>query len=143
MEPSSEGATETIARRDQYVTLEYDFLKHITSLSLVAIGGALTFAGSIFAAAPDQSRLWLATGMLIGAGILAFSGQQRLLKLLRTDQPVGRSVSLYREAAVLVFGFGTGTLVAFAYTAITAQRPALVAAPAAVIAAPPAVPAKR
>ena len=125
------------------VTLEYDFLKHITSLSLVAIGGALTFAGSIFAAAADKSRLWLGSRHADRLGHPGLFGQQRLLKLLRTDQPVGRSVSLYREAAVLVFGFGTGTLVAFAYTAITSQRPAPAAASAAVIAAPPAVPAKR
>lgn len=124
MEPLADEVPETIDRRDQYVTLEYDFLKHITSLSLIAIGGAMTFAGSIFAGVPDQSRLWQAVAVLIGAGMIAFSGQQKLLKLLRTGKPVGRAVSVYRDLALLAFGFGTGMLVVFAYATVTKPRAA-------------------
>lgn len=70
-------------RGDQLVTLEYDFLKHITSLSLLSLGGVVTFAGSIFEKVEDQRPLWLAALLFMLAGLFAFLGQLELLKRLR------------------------------------------------------------
>ncbi|GGI93439.1 hypothetical protein GCM10007973_32140 [Polymorphobacter multimanifer] len=120
MEPEIDPAPDAAPGHDQYVTLEYDFLKHLTSLSLIAIGGALTFAGSIFAEAPDKTRLWLAIAVFIASGTLGFTGQHTLLKQQRLRRPLGRSVSFCREVGMGLFGLGAGTLVAFAYGALGA-----------------------
>ena len=86
MDDESIGAGDK--RGEQLVTLEYDFLKHMTSLSLLSLGGVVTFAGSIFEKVEDQRPLWLAALLFMLAGLLAFLGQLELLKRLRQQERV-------------------------------------------------------
>lgn len=103
---------------DRLLTLEFDFLKHLTSLALATIGGAVTLAGSFLAALPDKRPLWLATGAIAVAGGLAFQAQHRLLRDARLAGRPSRTVRIYREIAAGLYGLGMGFLLAIAYGAL-------------------------
>lgn len=116
---------------DRLVTLEYDFLKHITSLSLLSLGGVVTFAGSIFEKVEDQRPLWLAALLFMLAGLLAFLGQLELLKRLRESgrqrpRPRWQMMLLMQslppvialQLAAFALCLGSGLLLGFAFEAL-------------------------
>lgn len=85
--------------------LLYDFFKHISTLSLVAIGGALGIA-------PDEvGRDALALVLLsIGlAGAVAVMGLLSITRAHAAGQPMPERVRLYRTLAGGLFSFGIGT----------------------------------
>lgn len=101
--------------RHRRLALEFDFLKHLTSLSLFGVGGVVTLAGSIFAATPDKDRLWLA---MLGFGVaatLALWAQHSLLDKAETGR-IGRFERWLRDLSALTLGAATGGLGMFSYT---------------------------
>ncbi|PZN92475.1 MAG: hypothetical protein DCF31_16085 [Alphaproteobacteria bacterium] len=114
--------------RRHWISLEYDYLKQLTSLSLLAIGGTLTVAGSIFAQVPDKTRMWQALAAFVVGGILAFSAQSEMLSSLRKRRPLGKRIFMLGNLAAAAFGLGSAGLIIFAYQAI--GQPDLLIVPA-------------
>lgn len=112
---------------ERLLMLQYDFLKHLTSLSLLAIGGTVTFAGSIFAEVSDKQTLWSATGGFAIAAILAFTGQMSLLRSLDVSSIAtanwkrwilgqwGLKPAHSIAVAAFVLSLSVGALIAFAF----------------------------
>lgn len=98
-------------KSERLLMLQYDFLKHLTSLSLLSIGGVVTFAGSIFDKVGDKQPLWFATGGLVVAAIMAFSGQLTLLGRL---DPSSVSKSGWKKLLLGYWGLGPAPSIAIA-----------------------------
>jgi hypothetical protein len=103
---------------DEQMALEFDFLKHLTSLSVATIGGAVTLGGSIFAKVPDKALLWGATGLVAAGGALAFQGHHLMLGRLAAGRPAGRLGWWARNVAAGLYAIGTGLLIVFAYASL-------------------------
>lgn len=99
-------------------SLEYDYLKHLTTLSLIGVGGVVTFAGSIFADIPDKSGLAYAAVLFFFAAAFALWGQDKLLAALRRRRPPPRQIAFARYVAVAGIGLGAGMMLAYAYRAL-------------------------
>jgi hypothetical protein len=87
--------------------LLYDWFKHMTTLSLITLGGLL----SMLQAGESQVRpgaLAAIIGPLALAGILGFEGQNRLLRAELAGQPIPKSLGWFRRIAVASFSVGTG-----------------------------------
>jgi hypothetical protein len=87
--------------------LLYDWFKHITTLSLLTLGGLL----SILQAGEAQVRpgvLAAIVGLIAFAGILGFEGQNRVLQAQLASQPIPKSLGWFRRLAVVSFSIGTG-----------------------------------
>lgn len=109
---------------DRLLMLRYDFLKHLTSLSILSIGGTVTFAGSIFEKVADKHVLWLATGGLAAAAVIAFTGQ---MTLLRDLDPDSRAISRWRKWLLGHWGLGAAQSIAFATFCLAMSVGALIA----------------
>jgi len=85
----------------------YDWFKHLTSLSLLALGGVLSLSQL-----PDvdvkKGSLTMVVLLLAAAGIAAFSGADQLVKATADGKPMPRQVRWLRSLATLLLGFGLG-----------------------------------
>jgi hypothetical protein len=91
--------------------LLYDWFKHLTSLSLLAIGGALSLSqtGKANVAALPLTVIVVA---LAAAGICSFTGADKLVRAAAAGQPLPRSVLLFSRAAPGFLGVGVGAFLA-------------------------------
>ena len=88
--------------------LLYDFFKHLTSLSLLALGGLLVIAQS---ADPKDVKPFLVITaiVLIGAaGVVAFSGSSEIARARYTNTPTRKSLGFSRVAAPALLALGAG-----------------------------------
>ncbi|MGL5839275.1 MAG: hypothetical protein ACRCY3_12315 [Sphingorhabdus sp.] len=76
--------------RDDATLLLYDFYKHLTTLSLVALGGVLSLsqAGVLI----EQRRLALITLLIGAAGVLALMGLDSIVRSRVDGRPVTRTM---------------------------------------------------
>ena len=85
----------------------YDWFKHLTSLSLLALGGVLSLSQ-----VPDvdvkKGSLMLVVILLAVAGIAAFSGADQLVRATADGKPMPRQVNWLRTLATLLLGLGLG-----------------------------------
>ncbi|ANY20402.1 hypothetical protein A6F68_01892 [Tsuneonella dongtanensis] len=87
--------------------LLYDWFKHMTTLSLVTLGGVL----GILQAAEMNVRSGLLGAMISAiavAGILGFDGQNRLLIAEIAGKPLPSYLTWHRRIAMAAYGTGTG-----------------------------------
>lgn len=90
--------------------LSYDFYKHMTSLSVLTLGGVLTLSGSVFAANREPKRLLLSMVMIAASGIIAFLGQVEVVDW--ANRGGGSQKLLVRRGRGLValtYGVGVGS----------------------------------
>lgn len=94
----------SVTSRDSMI---YDWFKHLTSLSLLALGGALSLSQL-----PDvevkKGSLTMVVLLLAAAGIAAFGGADQLVRATADGKPIPRQVHWMRTIATLLLGFGLG-----------------------------------
>ncbi|MDO9487602.1 MAG: hypothetical protein Q7J32_04440 [Sphingomonadaceae bacterium] len=99
--------------------LDYDFMKQAATISLAALGGIVTFAGSIFEDVVDKSVLWGSAGLFAAAAVASFQAQDNIVRRVRLGRKVDWRFRAWRVIAVSGIGMGTGALLAFAYEALS------------------------
>jgi hypothetical protein len=101
---------ENPARHDAGINsamLLYDWFKHITTLSLVTLGGLL----SILQAGDTNVRPGVLSVILILialAGMIGFNGQGRILSSELNSQPLSKSLRWLRHLATWSYAIGVG-----------------------------------
>lgn len=87
--------------------LLYDWFKHMTTLSLITLGGLL----SILQAGNADVRPGFLEAIIILialAGIIGFDGQSRILKAELVGQPLPSMLNWFRRVAVWSYSLGVG-----------------------------------
>jgi len=88
--------------------LLYDYFKHLTSLSIIALGGVLAIAQSIDPASLERWKILTIVILISGGGIGAFHGASEIVRIRALTLPVPRSVEWMRRIAPLSLAGGVG-----------------------------------
>ena len=92
--------------------LIYDFLKHITSLSLVSIGGVLAMPEAL-----DRPIEPIAMGVILlliaFGGAMALHGLEAITKARSLGKPMPKSLKRYRSLASGSLAIGVGAFISF------------------------------
>ena len=92
--------------------LVYDFLKHLTSLSLLSIGGVLTMPEAL-----DRPIEPIAMGVILlllaFGGAMALHGLEAITKARSVGKPAPKSLKWYRSVASSSLGMGVGAFISF------------------------------
>ncbi len=87
--------------------LLYDWFKHMTTLSLITLGGLL----SMLQAGEADVRPGLLEAIIIliaAAGVIGFDGQSRILKAELANKPLPIMLNWFRRVAVGSYSLGVG-----------------------------------
>ena len=98
------------------VAMLYDWFKHLTTLSILALGGVLSLSQSRDA---DLNTTTLAIVVIFigSAGIAAFTAAEKIMGAVANDEPLPASVGWLQKAAPALLGMGVG---AFLYVFLQA-----------------------
>lgn len=99
--PLSEGS------QSRATLLLYDWFKHMTTLSLVTLGGLL----SILQAGEANVRSGVLEAIIVliaVGGIIGFDGQSRILKAELANKPLPSMLKWFRSVAVWSYSLGVG-----------------------------------
>lgn len=109
-----------LADQTRFATmLDYDFMKQTATIALAALGGTVTFAGSIFENVPDKTVLWGSAGLFALAAIASFQAQDHIVSRVRVGRKMDWRFRVWRLTAVGGIGMGAGALLAFAYESLS------------------------
>jgi hypothetical protein len=86
----------------------YDWFKHLTSLSLLTLGGVLSLAQSDGAADIRKSMLVLVLVLLAVAGMASFSGAAMVVESRTKRAPLSRWVNATGAVAATSLSMGIG-----------------------------------
>ncbi|MFC3711751.1 hypothetical protein ACFOMD_04165 [Sphingoaurantiacus capsulatus] len=100
-------------------TLDYDFMKQVSTLALAALGGVVTFAGSIFAEVSDKRGLWLSAALFAVAAVTSFQAQDNIVRRVSAGRAPDWRYRVLRTLAVGGLGIGAGVLLGFAYRVLS------------------------
>ena len=95
------------ASKSRATLLLYDWFKHMTTLSLVTLGGLL----SILQAGKADVRPGFLEAIIVLiaiGGIIGFDGQSRILKAELANRPLPNMLKWFRSLAVWSYGLGVG-----------------------------------
>ena len=85
----------------------YDYFKHLTTLSLLVLGGILTISQTAKGAAMKPTGMMIVVGVVVLAGIFSFSGSSEIARAhYQGDQP--KWLELYRKGAPLILSVAIG-----------------------------------
>ena len=87
--------------------LLYDYFKHLTSLSLLTVGGVLAIAEAVDRSKVEAPGLIAVLLVISVGGICSFLGTGELVKKRYTGAP-SRSLEFYRKAAPTLLALGVG-----------------------------------
>ena len=97
--------------------LLYDFFKHMTSLSLVTLGGALTIS-QMPAMDIRPFSLGMVVVMLAVAGVAGFAGMDEIVKARLDSKDATGRVGFYRKVCPATFGIGVGAFLSLFFRAL-------------------------
>lgn len=102
---------------DDGEALLYDWFKHLTSLSLLTLGGILSIS-QLVAEGGFKKHSIIALVVSVGlSGVIGFSGAESIVQARTSGSPVPKSVHLMRKIGSASLGLGVG---AFLYIFIKA-----------------------
>lgn len=104
---SSEDAVQEAAGSDSDLLL-YDYFKHLTTLALVALGGALGIADERI---PRDAMMLVVVCIGMGGG-LALMGLLAIVRERVAGRPLPKSARWLRTLSGALFSFGVGTFLA-------------------------------
>jgi hypothetical protein len=87
--------------------LLYDWFKHLTSLSLLTLGGILSLSQTNDADIKKHTLV----GVLIAvgaSGVLGFSGAEQIVQARTSGKPLPAYLNVIRQAASALLGLGVG-----------------------------------
>ena len=85
----------------------YDYFKHLTTLSLLILGGVLTLSQTDEGAEMKLPTLLMVVGVVTLAGVVSFTGSGEIARAHFHGEPPKR-VDLYRKAAPAILSLGVG-----------------------------------
>ena len=97
--------------------LVYDYFKHMTSLSLVALGGVLTIS-QIPDAQPKPVSLGVVVVLLAAGGMSGFAGMDEVVTARFDGKDASKRITLYRKLCAGMFGMGVGGFLAMFFNAV-------------------------
>ena len=106
MAQGSEEALVERSARDRALLL-YDYFKHMTTLSLVTLGGILSISQTSGVRIGFE-RLLPSLALVALAGAIALFAMEAIIKVRMDDRAVPRLIGWYRMAASGAFGLGVG-----------------------------------
>ena len=85
----------------------YDYFKHLTTLSLLILGGILTLTQTARGAELKLPGVLVVVGVVTLAGVLSFSGSGEIARAhFHGEQP--KRIDLYRKIAPVILSLGVG-----------------------------------
>lgn len=85
----------------------YDYFKHLTTLSLLVLGGILTLSQTERGAELKLPGVLIVVAVVTLAGVLSFSGSSEIARAhFHGDAP--KRIDLYRKAAPVILSLGVG-----------------------------------
>jgi hypothetical protein len=102
-----EDAAHDVQTGEQAAVL-YDWFKHLTSLSLLTLGGVLSLSQSDAVADIKKGMLVLVLVLLSTAGIASFSGAAMVVESRTKRQPLSRWVNATGAVAATSLSMGIG-----------------------------------
>jgi hypothetical protein len=87
--------------------LLYDWFKHLTSLSLVTLGGVLSLS-QVDSIDLRPNSLLIVVVLVAAAGICSFSGADKLVRAHTRQAPLPNSVGWLHRGAAGLLGMGVG-----------------------------------
>ena len=97
--------------------LLYDYFKHMTSVSLVSLGGVLSIS-QIPDAELKPFSLGMVLVMLAGTGVSGFAGMEEIVTSRFDGKDVSKRISLYRKLCQMTLGIGIGAFLAMFFNAL-------------------------
>ena len=97
--------------------LVYDYFKHMTSLSLIALGGVLTIS-QMPDVEPKPFSLVTVVVLLAAGGISGFAGMDEVVKARFDGKDASKRITLYRKLCPATFGMGVGAFLTMFFNAI-------------------------
>jgi hypothetical protein len=86
----------------------YDYFKHLTSLSILTLGGVLAISTGAGAEGAEKGPM-IAVIVLVGfAALMAFSGTSEIVRQKATGETKGKWLTFYRTGAPIALSFGVG-----------------------------------
>jgi hypothetical protein len=121
----NETESEILARsKDEVALLVYDYLKHMTTLSLVAIGGVLSISASI-PGIPPKSIIIIV--VILGlAGAVSLMALDVMVDERMHNRPIPKYIRYLRMASVCFFGIGIGYFIAMVVDVRAANPPHII-----------------
>jgi hypothetical protein len=98
------------------VAMLYDWFKHLTTLSILALGGVLSLSQSE-GANLKTSTLIIVVVLIGAAGVAAFTAAEKIMGAVANDEPMPSSVGWLQKGAPALLGMGVG---AFLYVFLQA-----------------------
>ena len=89
----------------------YDWFKHLTSLSLLTLGGVLSLSQVADAEDIKRSTLTVVLVLVSLAGVMAFSAADQIVQSRLKEQPLSRQVIFMQRATPAVLGMGLGAFI--------------------------------
>jgi hypothetical protein len=99
--------------------LLYDWFKHLTSLSLLTLGGVLSLSQVGGAGEIKRAVLITVLAFVAVSGVLAFSGADMVVKSRTQGTPLPRYIHTWRGIASVILSMGVG---AFLYAFVGAIK---------------------
>ena len=100
--------------------LAYDFFKHMTSLSILTLGGMLTLSGSVFENALEPRRMVISMASIAASGFIAFAAQTEMVDWAHRGAGRPKIVARWgRGLIALTYGVGVGAFLSTAHEALT------------------------
>ena len=107
---SSDEALLKAAERQPELLL-YDYFKHMTTLSLAALGGIISIP-QLSALHYPVSNLIAAIVLMVLTGAGAFTGMEGVIAARMKDEPLSRMTRYSRQLCGVTFGVGIGAFLA-------------------------------
>ncbi|WP_428682050.1 hypothetical protein [Sphingopyxis sp.] len=86
----------------------YDYFKHLTSLSILTLGGVLAISTGTRADGAEKEPM-IAVIVLVGfAALMAFSGTSEVVRQKATGKAQGKWLTFYRTGAPIALSLGVG-----------------------------------
>ena len=106
------GKAEFELRRFAY-QLQFDYLRQIAMLAIAAIGGIITLAGSVFAAAGDKTLMWYAVAGFVLSAYIAAIAQDELIKMILKQRDRMGWIRFLLTLSLSLFGLSLALFILF------------------------------
>lgn len=92
-------------------TFLYDYFKHLTSLSVLTLGGVLSISSTGGEAAASRSMMIWVIALVGSAALLAFSGTSEIVRQKVTGDVKSKTLTFYRVGAPVALSLGVGAFI--------------------------------
>lgn len=106
------GPVTAAPEKGEGATFLYDYFKHLTSLSILTLGGVLAISQRGGAEMPARTVMYAIVAFVSLAAVLAFSGSSDIVRQKVTGKAPGKWQNFYRITSPICLGVGVGMFLA-------------------------------